>query len=114
MHTFKGDHVSRSGVYKALKCLKETGLTLPKVQSTPNCKVRMPKLIKNTREKIRRNPKRSIRKLASEARESYVTMQNVQKIDLNLSPYKKTKVQLLSQVNKDQKIGEREASFGET
>ena len=45
------DCVSRSGMYKALKCLKETGLTLPKVQNTPNCKVRMPKLIKNTWEK---------------------------------------------------------------
>ena len=59
--------VSRSGVYKALKRLNETGSALPKVRSTPSRKVRTPKLIKNTREKIRRNPKRSIRKLASAA-----------------------------------------------
>ena len=93
-------------MYKALKRLKETGSTLPKVRSTPNRKVRTPKLIKNTREKIRRNPKRSIRKLASEAGVSFETMQNVLKIDLNLSPYKKTKVQLLSQAAKT-KILER-------
>ena len=92
--------VSRSGVYKALKRLNETGSALPKVRSTPSRKVRTPKLIKNTREKIRRNPKRSIRKLASAAGVSYGTMQNVLKNDLNLSPYKKTKAQLLSQAAK--------------
>ena len=91
-------------MYKALKYLKETGLTLPMVRSTPNCKIRMPKLIKNTKEKIRRNPKRSIRKLASEARVSYGMMQNMLKIDLNLSPYKKTKVQLLSQAAKTKRL----------
>ena len=63
-----------------------------------------PKLIKNTKEIIRRNPKRSIRKLASEAGVSYGTMQNVIKIDLNLLPYKKTKVQLLSQAAKNKRL----------
>ena len=98
------DHVSRSGVHKAIKHLKKTCSTLPKMQSTPNHKVRTPKLIKNTREKIRRNPKRSIRKLASMARVSYGMMQNVLKSDLNLSPYKKTKVQLLSQAAKTKRL----------
>ena len=37
---------SRSGVYKALKRFRETGSTLPKVRSTPDRKVRTPKLIK--------------------------------------------------------------------
>ena len=38
---------SRSGVYKVLKRLKETGSALPKVRSTPIRKVGTPKLIKN-------------------------------------------------------------------
>ena len=75
---------SRSGVYKVLKHLKETGLVLPKVRSTPGRKVRTPKLIKNTREKIRRNSRRSVRKLAFASGVSYGTIQTVLKNDLNL------------------------------
>ena len=40
--------VSRSGVYKVLKHLKETDSVLPNVRSAPNLKVRTPKLFKNT------------------------------------------------------------------
>ena len=70
---------SRSGVYKILKRLKETGSALPKVRSTPSRKVRTPKLIKNTRENIRRNPRRSVRKLAPASGVSYGTMHTVLK-----------------------------------
>lgn len=95
---------SRSGVYKALKRFRETGSTLPKVRSTPDRKVRTSKLIKNTREKIRRNPERSVRKLASASGVSYGTMQKVLTSDLNLSPFKKTKAQLLSEATKTKRL----------
>ena len=49
---------------------------------------------------VRKNPKRSIRKLASEANVSYGMMQTVLKIDVNLSPFKKSKAQVLSQTVK--------------
>ena len=88
---------SRSGVYKVLKRLKETDSALLKVRSTPSRKVRTPKLIKNTRGKIR---KRSVPKLASSSGVSYGTLQTVLKNDLNLSPYKIAKAQLLSQATK--------------
>ena len=93
---FLNDRASRYDIYKVLKRLKETGSALPKVRSTPSRKVRTPKIIKNTREKIRRNPQRIVRKLASAFGVSYGTMQTVLKNDLNLSPYKITKAQLLS------------------
>ena len=50
-HIFKilKPRVSRSGVYKILKRLRETGSALPKVRTTPNQKTRTPSLIKNTR-----------------------------------------------------------------
>ena len=51
---------SRSGVSKVLKRLKETGSAIQKVRSTPSRNIRTPKLIKNTREKIRRNHRRSV------------------------------------------------------
>ena len=63
-----------------------------------------PKFIKNTREKIRRNPRRRVRKLASASGVSYETMQTVLKNDLSLSLYKITKAQLLSQVTKTKRL----------
>ena len=54
------DCVGRSGVYKALKCLKEKGSALPKVGSTPGHRVGAPKLIENAGEKVGRNPSRSM------------------------------------------------------
>ena len=96
------DRASRSGAYKILMRLKETGSALPKVRSTLSRKVRTPKLIKNTRN-IRRNPRRSVRKLASASGVSYGTMQTVLKNDLNLSPYKITKAQLPTKTKKLQR-----------
>ena len=90
--------VVRSGVSKALKRLKETGSALPKVGSTPGCRVGAPKLIKNAGEKVGRNPRRSVGKLASAAGVSCGAMQNVLRGDLSLSPCGKTEAQLLSRV----------------
>ena len=87
---------SRSGVYKVLKRLKETGSALPKAKSTPSRKARTTKLIKNTREKIRRNPQRSVQKLASASGVSYGEMQTMLKNDLILSPCKIAKAQLMT------------------
>ena len=95
---------SRSGVCKVLERLKETGPTLAKVGSNPSRKVSSPKLIKNTTEKIRRNLRISVRKLASASGVSYGTMQTVLKNDLNLPPYKITKAQLLSQATKAKRL----------
>ena len=51
--------VSRSGVFKTIKRLKETGSAQPRVRTE--------KLIKKIREKLRRNPAQSATKLAREA-----------------------------------------------
>lgn len=46
-------------------------------------------MVKAVREKIRRNPQRSARKLASEHNISYTSMRRVLRYDLKLKPYKK-------------------------
>ena len=74
------------------------------MRSTPSRKARTPKVIKNTREKIRRNFRRSVRKLVRASGVSYGTMQTVLKNDRNLSPYKITKAQLLSQATKTKRL----------
>ena len=104
-------HASRSGVYKVLKRLRETGSALPKVRSTLSRRVKTPNLIKKTQEKIRTNPKRSIRKLASEASVSYGTMQTVLKIDFDLSPFKKRKAQVLSWTVKAKRLSQAKLLF---
>lgn len=57
---------------------------------------RTPKLIKNVREKIRRNPRRSMRQMAREAQTSPRTMGRICRSDLQMSSYKLQKRQLLS------------------
>ena len=64
--------VSRSGVFKTIKRLKETGSAQPRVRSTPKRPIRTEKLIKKIREKLQRNPARSATKLAQEAHVSPV------------------------------------------
>ena len=92
--------VSLSGVYKAVKRFKETGNCSPRVRSTPKRPVRTKNLIKQIREKLRRNSGRSIRKLAREASVSSATIHRVLRDDLKVKPYKKVKRQLLSEASK--------------
>ena len=88
--------VGQSGVYKALKHLKETCAARPKVGSTPGCKFRVPKLIENSGKKVGRNPGRSIKLLDSAAGVNCGAMQNVLRGELSLSSFAKIEAQLLS------------------
>ena len=66
----KSLNVNRMLVWRTLKRFKETGeFTNKPGQGRPRT-ARISKLIKSTREKLRRNPKRSLRKLAKEAKVS--------------------------------------------
>ena len=96
--------------YEQIWCLQDSQaferdrLGPPKGEDPPSRKVRKPKIIRNTTEKIRRNPPRNVRKLASASGVNYETMQTVLKNDLNLSPYRITKAQLLSQATKTKRL----------
>ena len=80
--------MNRTTVWKIVKKFNETGTTLDKPGRGRKRTVRTPKLVKNTREKLRRNPHRSHRKLAAEANVSNSTMYRVMKDDLGKKPYK--------------------------
>ena len=88
--------VNRMLVQRTLKRYKESG----NVQNRPGqgCpqSARTTKLVKATREKVRRNPKRSIQEMAKEAKVSQGTMFMIFHKDLQMSPYKHVKKQLLS------------------
>ena len=87
--------VNRSGVYKVLKHLRVTRSSLPMERRCQSKRKNTQSHQKDTR-KIRTNPKRSIRKLASGVNVSYGFTQTAFKIDFNLSPFK-NKAQVLSQ-----------------
>ena len=80
--------MNRTTVWKIVKKFKETGTTLDKPGRGRKRTVRTLKLVKNTREKLRRNPRRSHRKLAAQANVSNSTMYRVMKEDLGKKPYK--------------------------
>ena len=64
---------------------------------------RTPKLIKVVRERIRRNPRRSMRKMARELQISEGSVRNIVKKDLRLRPYKLQKAHLLTKKNQQQR-----------
>ena len=86
--------VSRGGVYKPVKRFRETGSCAPRIRSTPEKPIRTKELIKKVRERLRRNPSRSARKLAKDTSVSMSTMQRLLKDDLHVYPYKFTKRKL--------------------
>ena len=81
-------NMNRTPVWKIVKKLKETGTTLDKPGRGRKRTVHTLKLVKNTREKLRRIQRRSHRKLAPQANVSNSTMYRVMKDDLGKKPYK--------------------------
>ena len=83
-------------VRRTLKRCEETG----DIQNRPGLgrlrSARNPKLVKSTREQIRRNPKRSIHNLTKESNVSYGIMSTVPRKDLKMSPFKHVKKHQLS------------------
>ena len=80
--------MNRSTVWKVVEKFKETGTTLDTPGRGRKRTVRTHKLVKNTREKLLRNPRRSHRKLVAGANVSNSTMYRVMKDYLGKKPYK--------------------------
>lgn len=81
-------HIRRKTVWKVVKKFKETGKTCNRPGQGGKRTIRTRELVKNTREKLRRNPRRSASKLAFEAGISVTSMRRILKDDLKTSPYK--------------------------
>ena len=65
-------------------------------QSGHPCSSRTPNLINSVKEKIRHNPRKSMRKMAKKSKISPRTMGRICQDDLKVSPYKLQKRQLIS------------------
>ena len=67
-------------------------------------KVRTPELIKRVREKIRRNPRRSMRKLAKDHNVGVTTMHKLVREDIGVKPFKLQYRQLLSAPTRQKRL----------
>jgi hypothetical protein len=96
--------VNRKYVYRLKKCLEANVGPQRKPGSGRPRSVRTRPLIKAVNSKVRRNPVRSINKLAKEHNVARSTMQQIIKKDLGLKPFKMQKRQLLSEATKTKRL----------
>ena len=83
--------VNRMLVQRNLRRYEETGDIQNRPGQGHSRTTRTPKLVKSTREKIRRSPMRSIQNLAKESNVSHETMSTVLRQDLKMSPFQHVK-----------------------
>jgi inhibitor of nuclear factor kappa-B kinase subunit alpha len=95
-HRLKNDGFSRLFIRRTINRLKETGSVDDRKRSGRRRAVRTPARIKAVGARIRRNPRRSQRKLASQMDVSRRSIQRIVKEDLGLTPFKRRKAHGLS------------------
>ena len=83
--------IRRETVWKVAKKFRETGQTSNRQGQGRKRTVRTKRMVKNTREKLRENHRRSATKLAAEAGISQTLMRRILKEDLKNFPYKTQK-----------------------
>lgn len=89
--------ISRCKVYRTVKRLRETGSIADRPRSGRPRSSRTPELVNKVKCRLWRNRQQSIRMMAKKLNTSRTTLQRVVKKDLGLKPYKKRKVQGLTQ-----------------
>ena len=85
---YKQLNMNRSMVWNIVKKSQETGNTLDRPRRERKRSVRSSQLLKNTREKLRRNPRRCCRTLVTATSVSKFTMHQVLRNDLGVKPLK--------------------------
>ena len=81
-------HIGREAVCKVVKKFQETGETCNQPGHGRKRTVQTKRLVKNTREMLRRNSRRSAAKMAAEAGICQTSMHRILKEDLRTYPYK--------------------------
>lgn len=88
----KRDGISRQLISSTIKRWRETGSIADRPRTGRPRTARTPTRIKAVGARIRRNPRRSQRKVASQMKESRSSIQRILKQDLGLTPFKRRKV----------------------
>ena len=98
------DKVSKKVVWSTVKRFQETGQAVDCPRSSGPVTKRTDKAIKIIRVKIRRNPNRSMRKMAKETNMSEFTVREIVKNNLKLTVYCKTRLHLISDATRLKKL----------
>ncbi|PIC20539.1 hypothetical protein B9Z55_025705 [Caenorhabditis nigoni] len=96
--------ISRHVVYRTIKRFTEIGTLSDRIGRGRKPTVTTPEKVKAIRERIRRDPHRSIRKLATDMGMSRVLIQKIVRKKLNLKCYRVTKAAILSERNKQKRL----------
>ncbi len=91
--------VHRATVFRTVKAFKESGKTQWK-PSSRKLTVKTATMVKRMREKIRCDPRQSMRRMTKDEGVSKTTMWRVCRQDLGMTPYKKQRWQVLSEDKK--------------
>ena len=100
----KCDGYSRTTIYRVIKKFKESSSTEFRKKLKKKRPIRTQALVKKVREAIRRNPQRSLRKMALQLKISYSTVRRVLNEDLKMKAFKKTTTPLLSATQKRNRV----------
>ncbi|KAI6656176.1 hypothetical protein LOD99_1509 [Oopsacas minuta] len=87
----------RKFVYRTIRRYNETGEVCDKARSGRPPSVTTPALQKLVRERIRRNPRRSMRKMAQELKVSESSVRKIVKVNLGMRSFRRKKVHFLSE-----------------
>ncbi|KAI6648091.1 hypothetical protein LOD99_11900 [Oopsacas minuta] len=102
----------RKFVYRTIRRYKDTGKVEDRARSGRPCSVTTPSLGKVIAQRIRRNPRRSIRKMALDLKVSRCAMTKIVKRDLGMSSFKRKKVHFLSQLVKEKRVARCKGALG--
>ena len=100
-------------VFNAWKQFQETGTTSGKPIPGRPRSICTKSVVSAVKKKMKRNPQRSVRKVAKEANISRSSMQRIVKNDLQLCPYKKQSRQLISEPSKQKRLHRGKLIFQE-
>ena len=96
--------VPKSTVYDTVARFKKLGDEKDRPRSGCPCTACTFKIIKAACERVRRNPKQSIRKMAQEMNINPKTMRTIVKTDLKLLPFKLKKLHQLTDLQKKKRV----------
>lgn len=96
--------INRQQVYRALTIYKETGGYSKRYGGGRSRTIRTAANIRKVRDKVARNPQRSLRKMAKEANMSATSMRRIAKEDLNLTSRSKVVCQSLTTIQREKRV----------
>ncbi|CAP35122.1 Protein CBG17465 [Caenorhabditis briggsae] len=96
--------VHRNTVFATIRRFNQLGHLKDRTGRGRPRTVRTPAKVKAVREKVRRNARRSMKKMSDDMDISYTSMRRIVRKELKMTSYRATKAAILSQANKEKRL----------